>query len=303
MNKRKLLTLMGGSTDFRRIITPTLGSNVLLNSGFETNSPPENWSALGSNSTRVTDTRTGGSGTYAMNVARLDNNYPRTFQVVGSLSAGAWYRVDGWEKNIDATNTYFLLRNQANNADVCEGSFPATTTWTSELLTGMLIDAGATVGCYAPSGTNGKSGRFDDVTLKPITLSSCFGIPKTMPTSMSASNYFTTQKGSWAGVALNIDSITNPQSFVLGLCDTNYAWMVKYVAGTASIIIAKSAITYVANSPLEVRHSGTTYSLFYNSTQVGGDITVSDAQISSNTISAQFASSEKVSVFKYIHKP
>lgn len=53
----------------------------------------------------------------------------------------------------------------------------------------------------------------------------------------------------------------------------------KSVNGISSTLISATTASFVADADLEIRRSGTTYSLWYNGSQVGTDQTVSDPEI------------------------
>jgi hypothetical protein len=125
--------------------------------------------------------------------------------------------------------------------------------------------------------------RGDDFSLKPLTLSSLFN-----SVNVSASTDYTVQtdvtltSGTQGGIVMNLNSDTSPTNFVIAYHDGINAHLEKGVGGTYTSLI-NTAATYVPGATLKVIKNGTSYSLFYNGTQVDVTKTISDAGIISNT--------------------
>jgi hypothetical protein len=82
----------------------------------------------------------------------------------------------------------------------------------------------------------------------------------------------------------NVDTPNNPQNYVAIIQAGNQAApcryaLVKVVAGVATTLIANTTVTFVAGALVEIRRSGTTFSMWYNGSQLGTNQTINDAAI------------------------
>jgi hypothetical protein len=123
----------------------------------------------------------------------------------------------------------------------------------------------------------------DNISLKPLTLSELVNTVQTSTQDVIATiNNPTLQNtGVWEGVALNVDSATNPQNMVIGITNSYKATLTKMVNGVWTDVISGD-IKWVSNAELRVIKDGTTYRLYYNNALVG-TATISDASIINNT--------------------
>src|SRR5574343_413759 len=123
----------------------------------------------------------------------------------------------------------------------------------------------------------------DNISLKPLTLSELVNTVQTSTPDIIATINTSTSQGTevWGGVALNVDSATNPQNMVIGLTNTYWAKLTKMVNGVWTEVISGN-ITWVSNAELRVIKDGTTYRLYYNNALVG-TATISDESIINNT--------------------
>ena len=123
----------------------------------------------------------------------------------------------------------------------------------------------------------------DNISLKPLTLSELVNTVQTSTQDVIATINTPTLNvtGVWEGVALNVDSATNPQNMVIGLTNTYWARLTKMVNGVWTEVIS-GKIKWVSNAELRVIKDGTTYRVYYNNALVG-TATISDASIINNT--------------------
>jgi hypothetical protein len=97
--------------------------------------------------------------------------------------------------------------------------------------------------------------------------------------------------GLQGGLVTNLDSAATPANFVISYLDgAGNCKMDKNVAGTyTNLISTATGCTYSAGKEMVVVKDATAYRLYYNSTFIGTQQTVSDAGIISNTIHGLFS--------------
>lgn len=136
------------------------------NGNMETGSPPTGWLAYNATPSRVADERTGGAGSYSINVNRSSaNGY--CYLIIG-CTIGMLYTYGGYIKNISATNgciEYRLTQLISASGD-----------WTlvSGYRTGDGTIAGAQLNLQI-SGSVGVDVRFDDVFFRQVLTPSTSG--------------------------------------------------------------------------------------------------------------------------------
>jgi len=274
-NPSSVATVTGG----KLVITPT-AAELLTNGDMEAGEPPTGWTASQSLLSSVADERTGGAGSKSINVAK-NGTTPITYQMFAETK-GDLFVVHVWFKNIDATTGGALTVTNSSIADVA-ALFPSDVAWKEYLFAGWVTGVGAPAVVFQTIGnTNGQSCRFDDASVKKLTNCSIYR-------NFGAS--LVTVKANWTlptnfqgGVDVCISADGN--SFVRGIVSRYYnkAFLVKYVNGVFSSVLAATSITYAAGAPIEVRHTtANTFKLYYNNAQVGIDQTISDAEIINNT--------------------
>jgi hypothetical protein len=149
----------------------------------------------------------------------------------------------------------------------------------------------------ARAGAYGESdfdGTMDDVTYKPLTLSSLFLTAPLSTANVLASVEITKSSatnGYQSGLVTNLDSAASPANFLIhymdgaGNCKTD-----KNVAGTYSNIGISAACTYSAGAPLVVFTDAGLIRMWYNNAAVAtSPSSVADAGIINNTIHGLFS--------------
>lgn len=267
----------------KAINTPTEGSEGSTDGGME------NWLST-TNLTSWTEQTAGTStvnqesssvhgGTYAV---RYDidgsGSQGRIFQST-NLAANIFHKLVWWSRGSDTvpkssiTGTALGLNNNPSRS--------LTASYQQFIANGLTTSANGQLILDSTSNAS-KSIYYDDVSIKPLTLASLFAVINCGRNDVIVKAYANAVTGTFIGAVCALDNRINPQNFVVAWCTDTYARMVKFVAGTPTDVVAVTAITYVAGAALEIRKSGTTFSLYYNSTLVGSG-TVSDTAIISNT--------------------
>lgn len=139
--------------------------------------------------------------------------------------------------------------------------------------------------CEKFSGVGGNSDTIvvDDMSTVALTLSSLFSTRIYASADCDLSAAVTRTAGTQAGLVARLDSATSPANFVIAYLDGGVNVKVdKCVAGTYTNVIS-GAVTYAAGRVLRLVCNGNDVSAYYNGTQVGSTVTVSDAGIVSNT--------------------
>lgn len=287
MNRRFLM--MQGRR-FARVITPTLGAELVSNGDMETGSPPTGWTALASAAlASVEDERTGGAGSKSIGVTHNGTSNPGG-RVAVTTVAGAWYQLIWWRKNIDASHTNgYLLKSDGSVVIV---TFPSntSTSWVRQLGTGHAGNwTASAVWCFAITSTLARSGRFDDVSVKQITgvlgtrnfttsTGDCIVKAKVKVTAL-------TQIGFW----INVDDPSNPQNGVACHVDGAKVYLERIVGGVWQTANISATQAWTDWDELKVIKTGTTYQVYRNSVQVGTDQTISDAGVINNNNHRQFS--------------
>lgn len=230
---------------------PSLGSNVITNGGFDTNTA---W-------TRDTGWSIGsGVATKASN--GLTGNITQT-----ALTANTWYHMD-WTIT-EYTNGAFGARFGSNSGLAVGIGRNASNTYVD---TGRA--AGTGVGIRGRN--TGSAGSIDNIAVYPLTLSSL--ISNTEIRSGTIYEVETTPTlllGTQAGLAFQLDSTTSPLYCIFGYHDGTNAVLEKLINGVWTTLI-NVVTAYVAGASIKINRNGTTYQLWYNGTQVGSNTTISD---------------------------
>jgi lysophospholipase L1-like esterase len=133
----------------------------------------------------------------------------------------------------------------------------------------------------------GMTADFDNVSLKAITPATLFASRSLaadgtyslqVPTMPEVATKFSAP----AGIVVNLDSVSNPQNYVLVHHNNTSVVLAKVVNGTYSAVQTTSK-TFAGGSLMLVK-SGETYSIYYDSVLVGTAKTISDATIVNNTL-------------------
>lgn len=319
MNKKRLLTMMGGSWrgfsyDFSTLAdgslpsvftgstwaistgvgvnTPTEGDELLTDGGLENWTNPTNltsWTESIAGTSTVNQDTDAGDLHGGSSAARLDidasNNYAVISQVP-TLSLGDWFVAKCWMKSSEATGKTGQIKNSNQYPEA--GSKALTDTYAEFKFSSLkCVTAGFSVG-YCNASAASSSIFVDDCSVKKLT-----GVYATV----NAKKSDVTVKAGWtitglslAGIVMNMDNAATPLNYVILHHNASAAiQLLKVVNGTPTQVYANGAIPYVAGATIELRKSGTTYSVYYNGSQIGTGQTISDAGIINNTIHGMFS--------------
>lgn len=257
---------------------PGLGSELLTNGSMETGSPPSSWTTLAGTPSSVADERTGGSGSKSMNLQTAVDGAGMVSQDT-ALTQGMSYRLGAWIKNIDADGSLLASVPSLEPGMIITSGM----TWEHHQVAGIRFELDEPF--YLITGFDSAQGnaRFDDISLRQITITDLFAVIDAGTPDVDISIAVTLGTDfSPAGLVICLDSITDPQNYILGRVDNTLMYISKMVAGTATCVT--NGITYGAGKVLRVTKSGTTVTVYYDDVQIGDPWTVSDAGIISNIL-------------------
>jgi hypothetical protein len=240
--------------------TPAVSAtNVVVNGTFDTD----------------TDWSKGTGWTIADGIATKAVNTGSTYiHQLNRLIAGQWYQA-----NYDAV--------------LIAGSFSAGY-WSPKgggcEVTGAYIQTGrAAITTALMDGYSATNGSIDNFMMRQITLVDMFCTRDLKVSDIDLSAACTLDRGTLAGIVICLDSIINPLNYIYAIRQGNMVYMYKVVNGTSSSI-CNGLITYGDGKELRIVKSGMTIRVYYDSVQVGADVTVEDAGIISNTRHGMFSS-------------
>lgn len=280
---------------------PRLGSEILTDGEMEID-PLTNWPAENPvTRTKAGDEHTGGEGSYALDLARTSGN---SYGVVAQRPAGqarTWYRFSAWLKNIDAADLA-LAPYRSDWSALAWLDYNALT-WSEVVGVGRL-NGDDTLYFYLElyAALNDQHGRWDAVSMKPITTQTLFAtLPRCLTEDVICKAGWVIPSWAPAGVVVRLDSAANPRNFIIGYQEgdkRDYVKLVKCVNGIYTELISAN-VPYVAGADVEVRTGGPDVALYYNGAQVGATQTVADAGILHNRIHGLFSTYEgnRVSAF------
>lgn len=323
MNKKRLLTLMGGSKKYLKefdfttysdgaisdemsgatwtiasgklLNTPSLGATDLMaprNGNAESGDPPTNWyGETGVVISSVADERTGGAGSKSCNVARTAT---KGFVSLASSSGNlGWHNISVWLKNIDGTG--MCLADEITHP---------STDWNQQSYTSFMPTAGSVYAKAGVVGSDGQQGRVDDIVVKKITETALFRSLDTKQSNISiTSPYFPVTGQNYSGIVLCLDNATTPTEYVVIYMHrlynfSNYVTVYQFTGGnTYTELLANTLVTSASNKSLSITKVGDQLAVYYGTspytTQVGATLTV-NAALTNNTIHGLFSTHNSV---------
>ena len=260
-------------------ITPTLGSELLVNPDFEgayddesggtgTANVAPNWNKQSIETDDILDKELtiihGGSA--SQKIVMLNAN-EGVAPAAAPMAAIGWYQASVWIYNVSGNGIWIDSDSGPSTVVIS-----AAGVWTQAVGTGRTTGSNHKI--YVLSGASTTS-YIDDASVKAILLSSMLSSLGTWAgRDGTYTCHPTVATKTQAGMAVAYLNATN---FVLAVVDrgSNTAKLLKLIAGTWTQIIS-GAVTYSAAAELKVVISGTSYSLYYNTIQVGTTQTISN---------------------------
>lgn len=250
------------------MITPSLGSELVTNGGFENWTSPTNltsWteSTAGTSTINQETTAThGGSNAVRLDIDASGSNAQIT---QGNPVIGTWYQYSFWGKSLSGTPGV-TFGNDTNTL-----ATNITTTYTNYIQTNR---ATATTSHIIKRGQNASSNSLflDDYSVKPLTLSSLFSTVSTSDSDVIADTNVTLTAGTQAGIVTNLDSTSNPQNFIIVYHDGTNLKVDEAVAGVYTN--KQSTAVAIGAGALRVIRDGTKLRAYLNNALVGAELTM-----------------------------
>jgi hypothetical protein len=210
----------GSIVSNRLVITPELGEELLTNGDMETGDPPTGWSGSNSVLSQYAEERTGGAGSKSIKIAS-SGVYPSAYQNI-TVSTSGWFVFSAYIKS-DLGSVcrlgiycndwlYESLRIERLSWSKI-GPFTTRNKYSGSVLAPNISALSATDIFYG-----------DDVSVKQITLASCFQVC-TLPTKdVTLTTRFTMQAELQAGI-------------VFGLNETGTYFGLLYHNGAGSVVL------------------------------------------------------------------
>lgn len=275
----------GGGDVLVTSISPTLETDIVVDGDMEAAGVTA-WGASGSPTTREKSGTQVHGGSQALRI--ITDAAGEGVAQIDTGTVNKWHLFSAWgyvaTGDLQITQSFGLS---------CAKNFSAAS-WAQ--LLGSDLNTGASPRIIARSNAVAASEFYvDDVYIWPLTMASCFANPRTSTATATVSAAVTSIQQCRIGVSANLDSISNPQNYVLAVVikestTTAKAWLYQVSGGVYTAKINGTAVTYADDGLIEIRHTAaTTYQLWYRGSQVGADQTISDANINNNTLYAQFS--------------
>lgn len=260
------------------VITPTLGSEALVNGGFTnwTADDPDGWTIYGTEpgDGEICEVATGEAhadcGTPGGGHANIYRAGAGGFTIGQSvIAANTWYRT---ELDIDTATSGSV---DFRVSGVFVGPVYSTT--------GLKV---ATWGRYGSSGIIGVFAHqagcditMDSASAKPITMSTAFAYRQQAFANAYAQVKVTRAADTQAGVIQYSDASNYVMAFLEG---DNRLQLMKCVGGVMTLV-ASSGVTYSAGSLVKLTRNGTSYTASYKGFDYISGATISDAVFASAT--------------------
>ena len=276
----------GAISSNKNVITPSLGSEMWDAPASAFDSGTYAWTPYGTNT--ITNDTNSLKITYVDNIAGAYSSLNAAGDLNSNLTIGMWYQYTGQAK----VNAGSSVNPRSNLTYDNRGVAITSTDFTNFVLTDRSSSATGNAVSNYNMGT-GEVLTLDNLSLKPLTLSSLFSSVSTSDKDVIASADVTLTAGTQAGVVTNLDSAGTPANFLIAYHDGTYIKLDKNVGGTYTNLISATT-NYVAGTTLRVitYHSDANtlkVRVYYNNALRGTEQTVTDAGIISNTLHGLFS--------------
>ena len=262
-------------TGGRAYNTPTLGSELLTNIGFDTDLT--SWISVPGAG--------GGTITWSAGAALFTQGSSANMYLAQSraTTVGAWLQFsEDVVAMSSANNTRAGIGSSATVRDIAQGNFAGG------VRTNTVAGRATTTPVYAiiqdSQGSSATSNR-DNATMKQLTLATLFATQVSGANGLSVSaKPYAINGGTPAGVVSHLDSAASPANFIIAYHDgATSIKMDKCVGGTYSNLVSATA-AFASDAVIEIRSTGSNhFECWYGGSKRGLTATVSDAGIISNT--------------------
>ncbi len=257
----------------KAINTPVAGTSLVdaNASTFEAAGGIYGWTKYGNN-TVENDSNT-------LKITYVDNSlgalepFTDAKDLTSDLTVGTWYQV-----------SYDAKVNAGSNVRPAVGDGVGVTylgkeVTSTDFVTNIITFRGAHAtngGLWTANMGAGEIIWLDNWTLKPLVLSELISTVETSTRDVIATVAIsTTPAGTQAGLAVGIDSATDPKYGIFAYHDGTNAKLDKLVNGVWTNVISAD-VTFSANAEIRVIRDGTSFRLYYDNVQVGSTSTVAD---------------------------
>lgn len=276
----------GAISSNKNVITPTLGGELWDADASVFTSGTYAWVAQSTN--------TLANVSNSLEVTYVDNSYGVTeylrdaSDLSSNLTIGQWYGLQFDAKVNAGSSVEFKLYDTVN---ILGPTITNTDFQTQHIAFRGLSTTGSYL--YHRLMGTGEKTYWDNLSLKPLTLSSLFSSVSTSDADVIADANVTMTAGTQAGLVLNLDSTSSPANFLIAYHDGTNVYLDKNVGGTYTNLISATT-TYSAGATLRVitYHSDAStlkVRVYYNNAMVGTEQTVTDAGIRENTLHGLFS--------------
>lgn len=231
---------------------------------------------------------TGGTDDFGLELATTSSN-GQAYQSFAA-TAGDWYlataRIYSPSTNTHVNNGSVQIWN-AGFATIVQSFVTAEDTWQTVVAGARATDATVRLAIRDQTPNAGDKSYFDAVSLQKLTYSEMISSSQTTGSDFFASvSVASSPRGTQAGLALSLDSASNPQNGVLVYHNGTQIKVEKMVAGVYSTLATVSS-TFANNGIIQVRKTGSSYEVYYNRALIN-TYTIADAGIINNTIQGTF---------------
>lgn len=266
---------------------PLIGAEILTNTEFTTDT--SGWTVISgavltrrdySSSPNIAPT--GGANNFGLEIATGGSGAAAARQQP-TLVLGTWYLLSVMAYSPSSNVGVNMAQVTPVQPSI---SFKVTSgedSWQSIILSGRATSTAGDLRLRNISSTATDVVHFDAPSMKPLTLTSLLRILSvSTPDVLISVQIVALTTGTQAGLAICVDSQSNPLNFFLIYLDGSTIKIDKCVSGTYSNL-ATTATSFVSNAVLAVstRTEGTTLKLrvYYNNVLIGSELSITDATV------------------------
>jgi len=260
----------GAISSNKNVITPSLGSDLYDPGAGTFDSGTYGWVAQGTNT--IANVSNALEITYVDNANGAKNPLYAAGDLSSNLLLDVWYQIqyDAWT-NAGSSITYITQMGSGNVL-----TYTGFTSTTPVTKTGVLRNQTTNSAFQALYNNNlgaGEKAYWDNITIKPLTLSSLFSTVSTSDADVIADANVTMTAGTQAGLVLNLDSTSSPANFIIVYHDGTSVKVDEAVAGVYTNK-QSTTVTYSAGATLRAIREGTKLRVYYNNALIGAELTM-----------------------------